>query len=352
MTQEQKSTAAEQKCPYRTDRMQKLDPPIEIDGIKLTELPLALCGHKEKIKETCVIFEGNVSDCGWINDVKTARTTDELPLEDNKYYNLLKDKCLSFKVLSSVKTEPNGIASFEKDTNGIATTLVFSEDTNEPSTELITKGNRIFPHEFSLCGVGVTPKERVEDLVKKENALCMQLLIESATLYNDSVIASTDIKYDEAPWKGVKEFLEGIQYRVKQNRLLVDKFLINEIFMKKMLQHPGAMDIYDSSVEDRCGCRGNVWGVNLFELAIETLPFAPPLVIGVTEGRYLGARTVRYLCEVNDPVNGTFLLLMGSMCIYNVRSLAIGTTEQFSICKVDSKKILDELKQYKDKSIK
>jgi hypothetical protein len=61
----------EQKdCPYKGQRIMKFDPPVDVKGVVIHELPTITCNHIKRIKDDCVILEGNIHDCGYINENK------------------------------------------------------------------------------------------------------------------------------------------------------------------------------------------------------------------------------------------------------------------------------------------
>jgi hypothetical protein len=59
------------KCPYRgKDRIHVFDPPLTHGLVVLKQVPIATCVHPKKIKNDCILYEGNVEDCGWISESK------------------------------------------------------------------------------------------------------------------------------------------------------------------------------------------------------------------------------------------------------------------------------------------
>jgi len=46
------------------------DPPLTHGLVVLAQVPIATCVHPKKIKDDCILYEGNVEDCGWMSESK------------------------------------------------------------------------------------------------------------------------------------------------------------------------------------------------------------------------------------------------------------------------------------------
>ena len=49
----------DERCPFQSTEEKRLEEPINIDGIELYSLPIAICNHPNKPQRTCILFNLN-----------------------------------------------------------------------------------------------------------------------------------------------------------------------------------------------------------------------------------------------------------------------------------------------------
>jgi hypothetical protein len=251
------------------------------------------------------------------------------------------DTTFAGKILVTHHVKGNDVIHFEKDTNTPAI-FIASNGTNIVPFE--RKGGwssteTIIPEEFQIVGFGNTIEEALKDFAKKEDRILMKLLVHAMVAHNDPVLLKTDLSDTDQGVGTIKGDLEDVQLLVEKWRLIADKFLMSPHFFDR-IEKLEERDAGENPVE---GTYGHVWGVMLGELPIDLMPV--PMIIALSEGRYLGARSIRTVTDVSKVVVGPnnepcAVLCQEAMTILNTRAIGCGLTKSFIRMRADLDKIL------------
>jgi hypothetical protein len=259
----------------------------------------------------------------------------------------LVDKFLNLSVASSILHDheiiANEIVQYEK---GIDVKAVVVQEDGK-TIEIVERGDRVFPPNFTLRGVGTSLEKAAEDLKENEENLCLQLLLKSSTLHNPPIPINKSFFEEGGPI--LKRYLEELQYSVERWRLLTDKFIIpREAFgaFKKI----NSMDIDPVSSSDlkEYGIFASIWGVTIFIISNTYIYLSAgcPYILAVADGRYLGGRTLDYktinVKELPDKL--IEITIQETMCIVNSKAIAIGIDQKYLDMQLNMAKI-EELKQ-------
>jgi hypothetical protein len=125
-----------------------------------------------------------------------------------------------------------------------------------------------------------------------------------------------------------KDAIERVQFQVEKNRLLVDKFLVTRTELGKFKKHINAIDYDPIQSRDLLmqGLFGSLWGINIIIMDFITWPLE--IVFAVTEGRYLGIRTITSIMTTDEYEKGITITIKGQMGIVNPRAIS---------CMIDNK---------------
>ena len=204
--------------------------------------------------------------------------------------------------------EPGEPISYEKDINAAA--LVIHEDGK--TIETVTKGNRVFPAEFTLIGKGETEEEQIKDILVQEDNLFIQLL-KAASCIDNTILPFTNF-YG-------KILLEDVMQQVERHHFLADKFIINRSALGDCKKSINAIDYDTVSSKDLKEGKlfASIWGVNIF--VYDSFPDEEAIIFAVTSEIYLGKRAIR---SVGIDASTGQLKLCGSMYISNAEKVACG----------------------------
>lgn len=214
------------------------------------------------------------------------------------------------------------IISYEKDI-AVSASMI-EEDGKTIRTQV--RGNRIFPNEFWITALNTINKgeiarkqydivDRAHDktvyqIMLKEDRNALRLLYQSASIDND-LINFSGASID-------KSAIETLVLQVEQNRLLVDKILMNRSDWGSLRKNINSTDFDPLTSRDTMltGMFGKIWNHKIMVTAgisdVDGIPNQQSVPAGmmfaVTEPRYLGAMPVRIELEVQPAdqfVNGS-----------------------------------------------
>jgi len=193
--------------------------------------------------------------------------------------------------------------------------------------------------DITLIGRGNTEEKALENLIKKEDRLFTYMMLKASGLVN----SICTIKFSE---EGInKNDLEILQYEVERHRLLVDKFLIPRIVLGDMKRNFNDIDFDPITSRDLLlsGIFGSIWGVNIYCLGLDMLPFK--VIFAVSDTRYLGFRRFKSIDISNSIENSFEIKLVESLCISNPRAIACSIESTYTTSHLNYNKITDIFKK-------
>lgn len=233
-----------------------------------------------------------------------------------QYFTKLKEECYSFQVLHCVDKI---IDRLEKDSNQPSVEVM--DNTN---FEIRMSGTGVAPSIFMIEGEGATEQEQLNNLIRQENKLFINLLFQAASVVNKVIILTDYAENNDYTKSNIIPCFEQIQYEVEKHRFIVEKFLVGVYLYNRIEQSQsiGVDDLQNLHID-------RVYDVSFIKVDIEALPIPSPVVFALTEGRYMGIRTVKSIYKITLDNGKEYLALEGQMAILNARTVSCGISKRY-----------------------
>lgn len=181
---------------------------------------------------------------------------------------------------------------------------------------------------FTLVGVGKTQNEAIRSIVEQENRITLSLLFTAAQAVNTPSMIQSDTDQSANP---LKDALEQIQYQVERHRLIVSKLFLSAYFE----------DAITKLITTELGetAPATLWGMEINYFPVDLVSY--PMVVAVSEGKYLGGRVIRSITESSTYEGEHTIVVKESLALLNSRAVSCGATSPYIQTSLNMAKVLN-----------